>query len=59
MGPENLIAEVAASVPNGTVEFIDTGDHSLVPLKRTGRTVDDSITQAVSAIEAWAGCLRG
>jgi predicted alpha/beta-hydrolase family hydrolase len=53
MGPERLIAGVAASVPSGTTEFIDTGDHSLVPLKRTGRTVDDSIAQAVAAIEKW------
>lgn len=53
MGPGDLIAEVAASVPNGTVEFIGTGDHSLVPLKRTGRTVDDSIAQSVDAIGTW------
>jgi predicted alpha/beta-hydrolase family hydrolase len=53
MGPENLISDVAASVPNGTVEFIDTGDHSLVPLKKTGRTVDDSIAQSVDAIGTW------
>ena len=53
MGPVDLIAEVAASVPNGTTEFIDTGDHSLVPLKKTGRTVEDSIAQSVSAIETW------
>lgn len=53
MGPENLISDVAATVPNGSVEFIDTGDHSLVPLKKTGRTVDDSIAQSVNAIGAW------
>lgn len=53
MGPEDLIARVAASVPNGSTEFIDTGDHSLVPLKKTGRSVDDSISQSVNAIEAW------
>jgi hypothetical protein len=53
MGPEGLIASVADSVPRGTVEFIDTGDHSLVPLKKTGRTVDDSIAQSVAAIDTW------
>ena len=53
MGPEHLIADVAASVPDGTAEFIDTGDHSLVPLKKTGRTIDDSIAQSVSAIDEW------
>ncbi|MEN8239015.1 MAG: alpha/beta fold hydrolase [Actinomycetota bacterium] len=55
MGPEGLITDVAASVPDGTTEFIGAGDHSLVPLKKTGKTVDDSITQAVAAIEAWIG----
>jgi len=53
MGPVDLIAEVAASAPDGTTEFVDTGDHSLVPLKRTGRTVDDSIAQSVNAITTW------
>lgn len=53
MGPKGLIARVADSVPDGTTEFIDTGDHSLVPLKKTGRTVDDSIAQSVRAIDAW------
>ena len=53
MGPETLIARVAGSVPDGTTEFIDTGDHSLVPLKKTGRTLVDSIAQFVNAIESW------
>jgi predicted alpha/beta-hydrolase family hydrolase len=53
MGPEDLIAQVAASVPDGTSEFIDTGDHSLIPLKKTGRTLDDSIAQSVKAINSW------
>ena len=53
MGPERLIADVASSVPDGATEFIETGDHSLVPLKKTGRTVEDSIAQSVSAIEKW------
>jgi predicted alpha/beta-hydrolase family hydrolase len=53
MGPKDLIAQVAASVPDGTTEFIDTGDHSLIPLKKTGRTLDDSIAQSVKAIGTW------
>ena len=53
MGPERLISDVAASVPDGTSEFIESGDHSLVPLKKTGRTVDDSIAQSARAIDAW------
>jgi predicted alpha/beta-hydrolase family hydrolase len=53
MGPKDLIAQVAASVPDGTTEFIDTGDHSLIPLKKTGRTLDDSIAQSVNAIDSW------
>ncbi len=54
MGPERLIAALARSVPHGSVEFIATGDHSLKPLKKSSRTLDDSIGQAVVAIGSWA-----
>jgi hypothetical protein len=53
LGPQDLITAVAASVPNGTSEIVESGDHSLVPLKRTGRTLDDSFRQAVDAISDW------
>ena len=53
MGPIDLITEVAASVPDGTTEFIDTGDHSFIPLKKTCRTVNNSIAQAVAAVTTW------
>jgi predicted alpha/beta-hydrolase family hydrolase len=53
MGPEQLIVEVAGSVPAGTVEFVETGDHSLVPLKKTGKSIDHSVMQSVAAIDAW------
>ncbi len=53
MGPTDLVATVAASVPDGRLVTIDDGDHSLVPRKATGRTVDDSLDEAVAAILAW------
>jgi predicted alpha/beta-hydrolase family hydrolase len=53
MGPERMIIDVATSVPDGTIEFIETGDHSLVPLKKTGKTIDDSIAQSMDAIDTW------
>ena len=59
MGPERMIVDVASSVPYGSTEFIEAGDHSLVPLKKTGRTVEDSITQSVVAIEKWLGSSSG
>jgi predicted alpha/beta-hydrolase family hydrolase len=42
-GPRDLISGMCSSVPNGRCLFVEDGDHSLVPLKRTGLTVDDSL----------------
>lgn len=53
MGPTELVASVAASVPLGALVAIDSGDHSLVPLKKSGRTLDDSLIEATNAIVAW------
>ncbi|MCL1595429.1 MAG: alpha/beta hydrolase [Actinomycetia bacterium] len=53
MGPTEAIEKVAGAVPSGSVLLIDTGDHSLRPLKRTGRTIDDSLDTAVVAMESW------
>ncbi len=53
LGPRDAIASVASSVPNGAAVFIEEGDHSLVPLKATGRTVDDSLDTAADAIGEW------
>ncbi|MCL1598653.1 MAG: alpha/beta fold hydrolase [Actinomycetia bacterium] len=53
MGPVEQIDSVAASVPNGSSVLIDDGDHSLIPRKKSGRTLDDNLDDAVGAIETW------
>jgi len=54
MGPRLAIDSVVSAVPNGSVVFIDDGDHSLTPLKRTGRNIEDSLDSAVLSIQEWA-----
>lgn len=53
MGPPDLVEAAATAVPNGTFSPIDGGDHSLAPLKSTGRTVDDSLDEACEILDAW------
>ena len=50
MGPVDLISAAASSVSDGRYVPIDAGDHSLVPLKRTGRVLDDSLSVAIDAV---------
>ena len=50
MGPADLISAAASSVPNGRHIPIEAGDHSLVPLKRSGRALDDSMETAWDAV---------
>lgn len=53
MGPNDLIADVARSVPDGTFAPIDGGDHSFKPLKRSGRTLDDTLVEASGLVSDW------
>ncbi len=53
MGPVELITEVAGSVPVGEVVIIESGDHSFVPLKSSGLTLDDTMGIAVDALVPW------
>jgi predicted alpha/beta-hydrolase family hydrolase len=55
LGPEDLIARMCASVPDGTCYFVQDGDHSLVPLKRTGLTVEDSLGVVAGEIRQCLG----
>ncbi len=55
LGPEDLVARVCASVPDGTCFFIQDGDHSLVPLKRTGLTIEDSLSGVAGEIRQCLG----
>lgn len=50
MGPAGLISAAADSVPNGRYIPIESGDHSLVALKRSGRTLEDSMETAFRAV---------
>jgi len=54
MGPRPAIEAVAFAVPNGSAVFIEDGDHSLTPLKRSGRSIEDSLDSAVQSIQDWA-----
>jgi len=54
MGPRPAIESVASAVPNGSVVFIEDGDHSLTPLKRSGRNIEDSLDSAALSIQDWA-----
>ncbi len=53
MGPTATIERVAGAAQSATVVFIEGGDHSLTPLKRTGRSIEDSLDIAVAAMENW------
>jgi len=53
MGPSSAIDSVVSSVAHGSVLYIEDGDHSLTPLKRSGRTIDDSLDRVSISIEAW------
>jgi len=50
MGPRRMIEDVADSVPDGRVVIVAHGDHSLVPLKRSGATLDDSFAAVVTSM---------
>lgn len=53
LGPIDLVAEVSASVPHGTLVVIEGGDHSFTPLKSSGRTIEDSLDLAANALADW------
>ena len=55
LGPIDLVRSVADGVPDGTLVVIEDGDHSLVPRKATGRTLDDGLD---AAADATAGIVR-
>jgi len=53
MGPTDLIKDVVQSVPNGRLVIVEGGDHSLNPLKSSGRTLEDSLDLAAEHIDSW------
>lgn len=54
LGPIGLVSDVAAGVPAGTLHVIETGDHSLKPLKASGRELQDTVDEAAAAVSRWA-----
>lgn len=57
LGPKDLIARACASVPHGTCFFVPEADHSLVPLKRTGLGVEDSLNSVAVKMRDWMPAL--
>lgn len=55
MGPNHLIADVARRAENGSFVPIEGGDHSFAPLKRSGRTLDDTLLEASGVVSDWWG----
>ena len=55
MGPPHLIAAAAGSVPDGRYIPIESGDHSLVPLKKSGLVLADSMRTALDEVERTFG----
>ena len=53
LGPIDLVESVSQRVPNGELVVVPDGDHSLVPRKASGRTLDDSMELAASETTRW------
>jgi predicted alpha/beta-hydrolase family hydrolase len=48
-----LIADIARSVSDGTLEVVDDGDHSFKVPKRAGRTNDEVLAEVVEMTARW------
>ncbi|MEA3511667.1 MAG: alpha/beta family hydrolase [Actinomycetota bacterium] len=55
LSPPPLIAKIARSVPDGTLEVVDDGDHSFKVPKRAGRTNDEVLAGIVAKAAEWMG----
>jgi predicted alpha/beta-hydrolase family hydrolase len=53
LSPPALMAPIAASVPDGTFQVIDGGDHSFKVLKRSPKSNDDVLDDATGAAADW------
>ncbi|MDJ0790509.1 MAG: alpha/beta fold hydrolase [Acidimicrobiia bacterium] len=53
MGPIDLISDVADRLPAGEVVAVPDGDHSFVPRKSSGLTLDDSFDLVVREVIQW------
>jgi uncharacterized protein len=57
LGPIEGIRALAREVPDGSLVVVEGGDHSLVPLKSSGRTVEDALDGAADVLSAWLHAL--
>ncbi len=55
LSPPTLIAEIARSVPRGTLEVVDDGDHSFKVPKRAGKSNEEVLGEIVAATGRWIG----
>jgi predicted alpha/beta-hydrolase family hydrolase len=53
LSPPPLIADIARSVSDGTLEVVDDGDHSFKVPKRAGRTNDEVLAEVVEMTARW------
>jgi len=57
LSPPPLIDEVAMSVPDGTLDFVDDGDHSFKVPKRAGKTNEEVLAGIVATTADWVSNL--
>jgi predicted alpha/beta-hydrolase family hydrolase len=58
-GPEALTKAADAVRGKVTFHWVDTADHGYRPLKASGRTIDDVLTEVADTTVAWVAGLRG
>ncbi len=53
LSPPTLIAEIVRSVPDGTLEIVDDGDHSFKVPKRAGKSNEEVLAGIVTRTADW------
>ncbi len=53
LSPPTLIAPIAASVADGTLEVVDDGDHSFKVLKRSPKSTEEVLDNVTGAAADW------
>jgi hypothetical protein len=53
LSPPPLIAEIARSLPDATLQIVDNGDHSFKVPKRAGKTSDEVLSEVVATAAEW------
>ena len=49
----SLMKETLSSIPNATLQILETADHSFKPLKRTRKRTDSVYEEAASHLKGW------